>query len=190
MGKTNNIAIGRRGIHGSAPVTTRSKDPAIASATDGKTCLRSPVPSDLADRRRWALEDYARTQDSAKTIAARHGIDIRRLRSWVDAAGYARRPLGRQPRSEPPAAQRAILRQIGLVPIPQLALQLGKSRQYLSGLAKRWADWIRANPTNARGRSRPTRLLKPSPPVDRFGAGSHPPVPPRHGPARVRPSTH
>ncbi len=94
---------------------------------------------------RMALRDYRETGVTAKAIAARYGIDLRMLRRWVDAAGYPRRPLGRQRLSEPSAAQKALLERFGSVPMARLALEVHKSRQYLSGLAKRWPDWVGRN---------------------------------------------
>jgi len=91
---------------------------------------------------RAALRDYCTSRDTAKAIAMRHGIDVKRLRRWVDAAGYPRRPLGRQPLTEPSSAQSAILAKIGFVPVGQLALEAQTSKQYLSELAKRWPDWV------------------------------------------------
>jgi hypothetical protein len=89
-----------------------------------------------------ALREYRQSSQTAKAIAIRYGIDVKKLRSWVDAAGYRRRPPGRQRLTEPTTLQKALLQRMGSVPVAQLAMEVGKSRQYLSSLAKRWPDWV------------------------------------------------
>src|ERR1041385_5000003 len=89
---------------------------------------KNSAAGDIDHIKRRSLADYAASQETAKAIAARHGINIRTLRRWIDAAGSPRRPLGRQPLLEPTGPQQAILRQIGSVRIAQLAREAGQSR--------------------------------------------------------------
>jgi len=99
------------------------------------------------DVARLALADYCATHDTAKAIAARHGISVKRLRALVDAAGnLQRRPRGRRPLLEPTADQQAILSRCGSVPLTQLAREVSKSKQYISQLTARWPGWVGLNP--------------------------------------------
>jgi hypothetical protein len=110
---------------------------------------------------RLVLAAYVASRETAKAIAARHGIDVRRLRSWVDAAGYPRRPRGRQPRLEPTAQQKAILGRFGSVPLVQLAREVGESRQYISSLAARWPGWLSRNQSTPVHSARPAEMPPP-----------------------------
>ncbi len=89
-----------------------------------------------------ALADYRRGEDTAKAIAARYAVDVKRLRRWADEAGYPRPPRGRRALREPSPWQKKLLCRVGLVPLRRLGAEAGVSRQYLHALAKRWPDWV------------------------------------------------
>jgi hypothetical protein len=89
-----------------------------------------------------ALADYRRGEDTAKAIAARYSVDVKRLRRWADEAGCPRPPRGRRALREPSARQKKLLSRIGLVSLRRLGAEAGVSRQYLHSLAKRWPDWV------------------------------------------------
>jgi hypothetical protein len=105
----------------------------------GRANLDSSIPRPIVER---ALADYRRGQDTAKSIAARYLVDVKRLRRWADAAGYPRPPLGRRALSEPSALQQRLLQRMGSMRLTQLSARAGVSRQYLHALAKRWPGWV------------------------------------------------
>jgi hypothetical protein len=91
---------------------------------------------------RKALEDYSRGEETAKAIAARYGVDVKRLRRWAASEGCPRPPLGRRPQLEPSSEQKYYLKLVGSLPLARIAGLAGFSKQYLSELAKRWPEWL------------------------------------------------
>lgn len=89
-----------------------------------------------------ALSDFQTTQDSAADIAARYGIQVSTLRKWTDRAGFPRRPRGRKPRREPTPEQKSLLSRVGSMPLSKLAKEVGRTKQFVHILAKRWPDWV------------------------------------------------
>jgi transposase-like protein len=120
-------------------VTTNRIAPKSKSARRGRPKLDGKWPRHIVLK---AIEEYVHGGETARAVAARHGVHVSRLRQWVVSAGYPRRPIGRPKRSEPTPEQKGYLRLIGSIPTEKIAAAAHLSRQYVSALARRWPEWV------------------------------------------------
>jgi len=91
-----------------------------------------------------ALADYKANRKTTKQIAAEKGVSKSTISVWARKARLSKRAKGRRPYTEPSVAHRKILSLVERMPMEQVGLKLGMTKQNVHRVCKRWKDHVPA----------------------------------------------